>query len=425
MTNTPKIPDDSATALVGVRAGWLADGQGACFAPGVLVLRGRAVVAAGSPESIGTPSGVESWIDASGSAVIPALVNAHAHLDLTLVPRVPHPEQFHRWLGGVRMARQSMSQDDVRQSVIAGVQRLDRGGVAAVGDIAGIHALPASLEACSVAGFEGCVFEEMFGMAERVPLYLAAIESMAQSREQGNAPRVRRGIQPHAPYSSDRRIFEAALRSGLPISTHLAESADERRFLADGTGPFRDLLESFGLWDGKFEVGARHPIDWVAARLQAAGAAQPGHTTRMVCAHLNDVDDQALALLATLPIDVAYCPRASAFFGHSGHRYRDMRAAGVNVCLGTDSALNLDTADRISTLDDLRLLMHRDNLPLRDGLEMATTAGARALGLQTSDWDFSLSPMAGVIGVPLGEHRTPADFGKTNSAPYWILPRAT
>ena len=429
MSNMPKIQDDSDAALIGVRAGWLADGHGACFAPGVLVLRGRAIVAVGSPESIGTPGGLESWIDASDSGVMPAMVNAHAHLDLTLVPRIPQSEHFHDWLGGVRSARRAMTADDVRSSIVDGVQLLDAGGVAAIGDIAGINAPAASMEVCAGAGLEGCVFEEMFGMADRLPMCLASIASMAQGLErgleqgrgQGQAPRLRRGIQPHAPYSSDRSVFEAALGSGLPVSTHLAESADERRFLTDGIGPFRDLLESFGLWDGKFEAGARHPIDWMAARLRAVPADQNGRSTRILCAHLNDVDDQALALLATLPIDVVYCPRASAFFGHAGHRYREMRAAGVNVCLGTDSALNLDTPNRISTLDDLRLLMRRDQLPLVDALEMATIAGARALGLDTSRWDFSLSPMAGVIAVPLGEYRAPADFGKTSTAPRRML----
>jgi cytosine/adenosine deaminase-related metal-dependent hydrolase len=420
MSNTPKIQDDSVVAPVAVRAAWLADGSGACFAPGVLVLRGGAVVAAGSPESIGVPGEAVTWVDASDSAVMPALVNAHTHLDLTLVPRIPEPEHFFQWLGGVRSARLSMSADDVRQSVIAGVQHLDAGGVAAVGDIAGTHALQASLAACADMGLDGCVFEEVFGMGPRVPACLAAMEAMPPAAAGGHARGIRRGVQPHAPYSSDRRVFEAALRAGVPVSTHLAESVDERRFLADGSGPFRDLLQSFGLWDGTFSAGARHPIDWMAERFRAASAGSAARRPRVLCAHLNDIDDQALALLATLPIDVAYCPRASEFFGHAGHRYRAMRAAGVNVCLGTDSALNLDTPDRITTLDDLRLLMRRDQLPLSDALEMATVAGARALGLDASRWDFSLGPVAGVIAVQLGEHRAPADFGKTSTAPRWI-----
>lgn len=420
MSNTPKIQHDSVAAPVAVRAAWLADGSGACFAPGVLVLRDRTVVAIGSPESVGVPGGSVTWVDASDSAVMPALVNAHTHLDLTMVPRIPEPKRFLQWLGGVRSARLSMSADDVRQSVITGVQRLDAGGVAAVGDIAGTHALQASLAACSDMGLEGCVFEEVFGMGPRVTACLAAMEAVTPAADRGHGRGIRRGVQPHAPYSSDRRVFEAALRSGLPVSTHLAESVDERRFLTDGSGPFRDLLESFGLWDGSFSADTRHPIDWMAERLRAASAGPAGRQTRMLCAHLNDVDDQALALLTTLPIDIAYCPRASEFFGHAGHRYRAMRAAGVNVCLGTDSALNLDTPDRISTVDDLRLLMRRDRLPLSDALEMATVAGARALGLDPSRWDFSLSPMAGVIAVALGEHRAPADFGKTGTAPRWI-----
>ena len=133
------------------------------------------------------------------------------------------------------------------------------------------------------------------------------------------------------------------------------------------------------------------------------------------------MDDDALAAAAAAPIDVAYCPRASSYFGHREHRYREMRAAGINVCLGTDSALCLDTPDRISTLDDVRFLMRRDGLSLADALEMATVAGARALGVDPSRFALGGGPVAGVLAVPLGGHRAPAQFGETSAAPRWIL----
>ena len=413
MTEDAKILDGNAPALRAVRAAWVADGTGRCIAPGVILLRGRTVVAVGSPASVGDPGPGTEWTDASDCGVLPALVNAHAHLDLTLAEAVPHPEDFHRWLAGVRGRRMEMDAAAVERSVQAGAQRLLAGGVAAVGDIAGLHAPEASYAACSAAGIAGCVYEEVFGMGPRIPVAMGLVEAAPGRAGQGGG--LRRGLQPHAPYSSDRRVYEAALRSGLPVSTHLAELLDEHRFLGAGEGPFRALLESLGLWDGGFEPAGQHPVRWLADRLRAA----PG--TRILCAHLNYVDDDALAAAAAAPIDVAYCPRASSYFGHREHRYREMRAAGINVCLGTDSALCLDTPDRISTLDDLRFLMRRDGLSLADALAMATVAGARALGADPSRFAFGGGPVAGVLAVPLGGHRAPAQFGETSAAPQWIL----
>ena len=94
-------------------------------------------------------------------------------------------------------------------------------------------------------------------------------------------------------------------------------------------------------------------------------------------------------MLAHTTIQVAYCPRASAAFGHgpptlANHPWQALRAAGVPIGLGTDSLLCLDTPDRISVLDEMRLLARRDSIDPMVLLEMATIDGARVLDLDPS-----------------------------------------
>ena len=414
MHPNPLISSDPGLRVI--RAAWVADGAGRVFAPGAIALRGASVLAVGSPESIGVVGGAGAPEDWTGHGVLPALVNAHAHLDLTAVGPVGDPRAFDAWLAGVRSARSAMSADAVAASVELGAQHSVRGGVAAIGDIAGQNAPAASAASLRRHGLAGCVFEEVFGMGNRRPAALEAVaRSVATAEAVGGADGVRPGLQPHAPYSSHREVYEAALRTGLPVATHLAETPDERTFLRDGEGPYRRLLESLGLWEPEVVTGDAHPVDWLEARLSAA----PGR--RILCAHLNDLDDRALELLSRLPVDVAYCPRASAYFGHSGHRYRDMRSAGINVCLGTDSAICLDTPDRISTVDDLRLLMRRDGVSLGDAVAMAASCGAAALGLDAARWTLRPGPVAGVLAVAVGEQRDPQAFGRTTGAPAWLL----
>ena len=440
-----------------VAAALVADGAGVCSAPGGVLLRGRTVLVAGPLAAVraAAPAGVEEERYPL-AAVIPALVNAHAHLDLTALGCWPPRPDFDGWLAAVRDARFAMDQAATERSALQGVSALVAGGVAAVGDIASPPAVQACLRGLVEAGVGGVVFTEVFGVGKTVPAAVAVVERMAaEGRGQGAAVdgaaraggrqaggfgshlRGRglplcQGVQPHAPYSSDQRVFLAALESGLPVSTHLAESVEETEFLRDGTGRFRALLEHLGLWDVSLQTGARHPVDWmegVLRQARARGAAGGGAITPrpLLAAHCNQMDDRAMDALVAAGIVVAYCPRASAYFGHTGHRYRQMLARGVTVALGTDSILCLDTPDRISTLDDLRLLMRRDGLDIQQALALATVHGARALGLPEAAFRFTPGErLAGLLAVPLaGVAETGSEavraFQASQAGPSWIL----
>ena len=200
---------------------------------------------------------------------------------------------------------------------------------------------------------------------------------------------------------------ELAARDGLPISTHLAETTEEREFIGAGTGSQRELLERMGIWDDDelTHIGrGLHPVEHLGGVLGRAP---------FLVAHANDATDEAIETLARTGASVAYCPRASAYFGapaHFGaHRFREMLAGGVNVCLGTDSIINLDTPDRISPLDDARLLARTTETPVRTLISMMTTRGALALGLDPGRYIFREGgPIDGIVAVPVTESRSGA-----------------
>ncbi len=153
--------------------------------------------------------------------------------------------------------------------------------------------------------------------------------------------------------------------------------------------------ERLGIWDEAMleEIGCgKHPVEHLREVLSTAA---------FIVAHVNDADDAAIATLARTRTTVAYCPRASAYFGaerrFGAHRYREMMAAGVRVALGTDSMVNLDTPGRLSVLDEMRLLYRRDGVDPRVLLEMGTANGAAALGLDPA-W-FRLGTPGRIAGL--------------------------
>jgi len=346
------------------------------------------------PASAALPS--RRIIEAPDSILIPGLVNAHTHLDLTHIG--PRPFEIGRsfvdWVDMIRAERTSQT-ESIRASVSEGARRSLAGGVVAVGDIAGVFGIDAfrALASTHLIGLSGI---ELFGVGKRQVQVLGMLDGLADEADIIAERSAGLGWtwQPHAPYSVGPRLYRECARRcsdrDIPMMTHLAETPEERQFVASGDGLQRELLERLGAWDstcGESIGKGASPVSHLRDVLDQ---------TRTIAAHVNCASDADIETLAATRTTVAYCPRASEYFrqhdAFGPHRYRDMLEAGINVALGTDSIVNLpaDQAERISTLDDARLLVGRDGLDPTIALGMATWRGGLALGLDREG--FSLAP---------------------------------
>lgn len=369
--------------------------------------------------------------------LIPALVNAHTHLDLTHIGPQPHEpgEGFVRWVDMIRTNR-AQTDEEIAKCVRLGVERSLAGGVIAVGDIAGAPAgrlteSPARVLAQSP--LMGVSFLEFFGIGKSAAGAIKRVDAFLNDHAPGlmdamGGSGVRFGLQPHATNTIDlgvyRWVARAARAKGIPTSTHLAETPEERSFIADASGPQREMLERLGVWDDSIldEIGkGKHPIEHLAPVL----GMHP-----MLVAHVNDATDRGIEILAETESSVAYCPRASSYFGatdHFGtHRYRAMLDAGVNVCLGTDSIVNLDTPDRMSTLDEMRLLWKQGDRDASRLLAMGTRNGAIALGIDPHRFSMRVGAKpAGILAIECtGSVPTTNPFEaamRSKSSPSWVF----
>lgn len=372
-----------------------------------VVACGGRVIAAGPQTDMQRNHGVPAATHRlPGHLLLPGLINAHTHLELTAIGPQPYGGDFVDWVamlrnhwrdatadpaasrpGGGGTAPSAKQPDPVwfARAAALGARAAAAAGVQAVGDIARFDA---ARDARVQAGLRGSTFIELFGLGP--PHDAAALARAAQPAD---------GFQPHAPYSAGPAVFAAAVDSGRPVCTHLAETHDEARFVADATGPFRDLLERIGKWSPGFADAYRHgasPVGWMAPHLRRAP---------WLLAHCNHVDDADIALLAEAGASVAYCPVASDYFGHRGHRYRELLDAGVNVCLGTDSAVcqppEADSTQWLSVLPQMRHLHRRDGCEPARLLAMATARGRRALGLDDAVTRLCAVPIGADGGDPL------------------------
>lgn len=366
-------------------------------------------------------------VDLPTKALVPAFANAHTHLDLTHVGARDYdpadPRGFTAWIDMVRRVR-ALDPGKIRASVRLGIEKSLAGGVVAVGDIAGAMRTE-PVDELRDSPMCGVSFVEFFGLGERQRAAADAMRSLVE-RYPIIADGVRLGLQPHALYSAGPEVFHAAGEAqrahGVALCTHLAESIEERRIIVNGDGPMRDFLGTVGIeWS---ETRAKSPSECFATR--AGGG-------RWLIAHANNLSDEDIELLGAMDIAVAFCARGHAYFGHErtlgAHRWRDLIDATIKVCLATDSMINLpgDSADRISPLDDARLLFraHRTGDDAGDAalakqlIEMITVAPGNALGLNPECFGLVPGPNLGVVAVEVGEigGRSPCIAALESDAP--------
>jgi cytosine/adenosine deaminase-related metal-dependent hydrolase len=310
-------------------------------------------------------------------ALLPGLVNAHTHLDLSILAGCLSGGQgLATWAMQVGRAAAAFSAeqrcDAARRAALAAVAA----GTAAVGDVGNtLLAVPA----LAGAGLAGLFFHELLGSRE------AATGDALADAEREHREFVQAGPWPtnlarvpaaHALYSAGsdllRRIFAAAAGTGHPTSIHVAEDEDEILLLRDGTGAWPEILGSL-----QVPAGSRTPGLLPVAYLESLGAFagdRPPLLVHMVCASAQDI---TLAHKHRAP--VVLCPRSNL---HIGDRLPDVRAflaADLTLALGTDS---LGSSPDLSLWGEMAALAsHFPDLAPDVWLAAATAGGAVALGL--------------------------------------------
>lgn len=357
-----------------IRSAWIAPMDGRVIENGAVLIREGQIAALGSFPSL--RADCSTIVDAGDCLLLPGLVNAHTHLELSdCTPGEKPADGLEGWL--VRMlTRTRLDQQELErrsaEGTRHGLEQCVRFGVTAVGDISRqCHITRPILREGPIRVVS---FGEVMAMARRRGLLAERLE-LASDRSH-ESEWLETGISPHSPYSIEidgfRQCLDVAKREGLPLATHLAETKAEWAFLAEHRGPLKALWDAWLTWDDQVPKYPHGPIRMA----QEIGLLD----YPSVLAHVNYCDDDELSLLAASRASVVYCPRTHDYFGHPPHRFREMLAAGVNVSVGTDSCAS---SPDLNLVEDLRFIHGRyPEIPAETLWRMVTVNGAKALGKQ-------------------------------------------
>jgi cytosine/adenosine deaminase-related metal-dependent hydrolase len=331
--------------------------------------------------------------------LLPGLVNAHCHLDYTgFAGHLPPPRSFTDWIKGVLALKAGWSFSEYAASWLAGARQLLASGCTTVLDI---EAVPELLpEAWSGTPIRIVSALEMTGVRAHHTATEIVDAAVDLARTLSRHPRNRVALSPHAPYSTRRDLLElasaAARRNGWRLTMHVAESDEEFHMIRYANGPMHSWLRA---QRGDEDCGVRTPV----AHAASAGLAGPD----CVFAHVNCIESSDLALLADSGTHVVHCPRSHDYFEHPPFPYEALRAAGVNVCLGTDSLLSVRRRGRDLPRLDLFAEMARfaaahPGVAPAEVLALATRNAARALGCDGVLGELTPGAAADLIVLPAG-----------------------
>ena len=326
--------------------------------------------------------------------LLPGLINAHTHLELSwLRDRVPPANSFIDWIKGLFAHRRGPDHPmtpEMMAPIRDAIREMRDTGTVAVGDISNSLA---AVEPMRQAGLRGVVFHELLGFKERDG---ALVVTTRAKRDAASRHGIPISLAPHAPYSTSVELFKAIRQavsaSDCPItSVHLGESAEEVELLQKGTGSWRKMLELIGAWRDDWEIPGCGPVQF----LERHGLID----ARTLVVHGVQFDDVALQRLKALRATVVTCPRSNRRVGVGYPPVERFYRSGVAVAVGTDSLASVEDLNVFAELKTMRYLA--PSVPARALLESATLGGARALGFESEFGSITPGKRADLLAVSL------------------------
>ena len=299
----------------------------------------------------------DETIDGGNRIAMPEFVNAHTHMYMSTLRNAADDLPFMEWLfNGVMPKEDRLNGEQAYWGSLLSCAEMIKRGCATFCDM---HLFPGnSARAAAQCGMRAVVSRGLVGSEggqKRLDDQFAEIE------EWSGYDNIKFMLAPHAIYTCDReyllKISSEAKRLGLGLNIHLSESKAE----------FNDCMRDNGCT----------PTEYVAS----LGLFE----NKTLAAHCVQLTEHDIELLAKYNVSVASNPKSNLKLGNGIAPIYQLDKAGVNVCIGTDSAASNNSLNMFSELNYMTLLHKGTNydstaIPAKKAIEFATVNGAKALG---------------------------------------------
>lgn len=349
---------------------------------GDLLLRDGRVAAIGAEA---TTAATDEVVDAQGCLVLPGLVQGHVHLGQTFFRGLAEQRRLLRWLTERIWPLEAAHDDESAYWCgLLGAAECLLGGTTTIQDIGlgpGIGGLIGALHDARIRAIAGkCLMDAgdglPAGLAEDTDATLSDCEDRGRRFDADG--RVRWAVNPRFILSCSDALWagvrQLADRHGWPVHTHALEQEDETAIVRQSKGG-RDEIDYFddlGLLDADLRIA--HGV-WLTGE----------HRRR----------------LAGRRFSVVHCPSSNLKLGSGIADVVALQRDGIPVGLGCDGTA---CANHLDGFEEMRLAAHLQKVRHgpeafsgADAVALATSEGARALGLEEEIGSLEVGKCADVV----------------------------
>ena len=327
----------------------------------ILISNGRiAQIASEVPEASGA-----KIIDGANKLAIPGLINCHTHVYMTCLRALADDLPFSEWLfERVMPSEDKLTPEDAYLSSLYGCYEMLRTGTTAFLEMHMFEGMIA--KAAKKAGIRCVLSRGLSGTLEDGGGMRRYNESVREMTDHSGEKLLSFAFGPHAIYTTDtdylRFVSEEASKRGIPIHIHLSESVTE----------FNDCVTKYGCT----------PVEY----LEKNGVFK----NKVIAAHCANVTDNDIKILAENNVNVVLNIRSNMKLGNGIPPVKKMLDAGINLCIGTDSAASNNSLNLFNELAAVSLITKgTERSPVcvtaGEALDMATFNGAKALGIDSGE----------------------------------------
>ena len=368
------------------------DGSRNIYSPGAVAIDGDTIVAAGPAADIAARFVGADRIDATGSVVIPGLINAHTHAPMVMYRGLADDLRLQDWLEKYIFPAEAktVSRELVRVGTRLAALEMIQSGTTAFADM--YYFEEEIARATKAAGLRAVLGQTVIQFP--VPDAKTPQEGLARAevfiKEFVNDALIVPAVAPHAAYSLAADTLRAsrtlASKYGVPVLIHVAETEEE-------------VKNSRTTHGGLSPVAYLQSIDFLGPRTLAN--------------HGVWVDKADMDILKSRNVAVSHNPESNMKLASGIAPVPEYLAAGVTVALGTDGAASNNDLDMFEAMR-FAALLHKvktrdpQAVPASAALEMATINGARALGLESRIGSIESGKRADLVVVSMqGARQTP------------------
>ncbi len=375
---------------------------------GAVAVAGENIRAVGTRTAISAEFPDAEIINFHHTILLPGFVNCHCHLEYAVFRGLLDNRSFGNWILDLIDLKRKIGYEDFVASSELGAAECTASGITTLGEA---MSSGASFDAIRKAGLRSRVYQEVLGiddhqLAETLARLSARLDRLVE--QAGRLIEV--GIFPHATYTVSPKLYSAvgemAKEREMKVSTHLAESGTESKYIKSGTGVLAlDLREKVGWDQASHEPFGVTPVKF----LQQWNV----YNRDFMAVHCVRVNPDDVAILAKNDVAIAHCPKSNAKLGCGIAPLPAFFQAGIRVGIGTDSAASSNIMDMFGEMRTA-IFLHRgynrsaDVLSTEDCVQMATLSGARVMGMEDRIGSLEPGKQADIIAVDMEHsHLTP------------------